>query len=90
MTYKALVVEEDAEAISQIMDAMVSLDHHCDAVASQEEALKRLTTIEYDYMLLASKIRARCGNGCRRPRMRRTCWRKWRSYRSRTFLGSSS
>ena len=63
MTYKALVIEDDKEIIAQIEDALSSLEHLWDIVASQEEALKRLKAGEYDYMLLAISIRARAGNG---------------------------
>jgi DNA-binding response OmpR family regulator len=66
MKYKALVVEEDAEIVGLIVDALASLEHACDVVSSQEEALKRLAAEEYAYMLLAIAIRARSGNGCAR------------------------
>jgi CheY-like chemotaxis protein len=70
MKYKALVVEEDSAIVGLVVDAMASLEHECDVVSSQDEALKRLKANEYAYMLLAIRIRVVAGNGG--PRIQNT------------------
>lgn len=63
MSYKALVVEDDPQTLEAITDAMASLEHVFDVAHGQDEAVKRLKTCEYAYMLSAIRIRARSGNG---------------------------
>ena len=70
MQFRALVVEDDPKIVEMVTDALASLEHECTVVTSQDEAIKRLKANEYDYMLLAIRIRARSGNGL--PRIQNT------------------
>ncbi|MFA6134987.1 MAG: DNA-binding response regulator [Phycisphaerae bacterium] len=64
--YKALVVEDDPQTVDSIVDALSSIEHEHDVVPSQQEALRRLKTDDYAYILSAIKIRVRAGIGLAR------------------------
>ena len=63
MTCKALIVSDDPNLISEIVDALASLGHEYDTACSQGEALKRLKANRYDYVLSDISIPARVQNG---------------------------
>jgi len=63
MTCKALIVSDDPNLISEIVDALASLEHEYDTACSQGEALKRLKANRYDYVLSGISIPARAQNG---------------------------
>ena len=70
MKYTALVVEHDSETIDTIVDILDSLGHKFDTVHSQSEAMKRVLSGEYSYILLNLEIPARTRTG--RPRIQNT------------------
>lgn len=63
MTPKALVVEDDPQAIDMIVEVLDSLGHEFDTACSQVEAVKRATDNGYSYILLDLEIPARSRTG---------------------------
>jgi len=63
MTHHALIIEDDPATINQIADAMASLEHKFDTACSQEEALTRMASRDYSYILLDIQIPVRAQNG---------------------------
>ena len=67
MTYKALVVEHDAEAIEAIGEILESLGHRFDVAHSQAEALQCVGDRKYSYIVSGIEIPARSRKG--KPRI---------------------
>lgn len=63
MEIRALIIEDDDRIVRSIEDALYSLGHVFESVASQEEAIDRLGEDRFDYVLLDLHIPARRRRG---------------------------
>ena len=67
---RALVIDDDPNAIDAIAETMSSLDHDFDTACSQSEAVRRVQLCTYSYIVLDIMIPARTRTG--RPRIQNT------------------
>jgi len=60
---RALIVEDEPEAIDAVVEILDSLGHSFDTACSQAEAFRRVRETDYSYILLDMEIPARSRTG---------------------------